>query len=114
MNSWRTYFFLYSHIEISQFIYLFILGVVGWGRGLIRGLLGALVYEHGPKGAAGEGKPDRFTCWLRVTCFQAHRQVVTCVDSLELCCPNDNKMHAIQYSRMSKTSLYTIQGFSLR
>ena len=27
---------------------------------LIRGLLGALVYEHGPKDAAGEGKPDRF------------------------------------------------------
>ena len=32
---------------------------------------------------------------VHVTCFQAHRQVVTCVDSLELCCPNDNKMHAI-------------------
>ena len=31
---------------------------------LFRGLLGALLYEHGPKGAAGEGKPDRFTCWF--------------------------------------------------
>ena len=52
-----------------HFFFFFIIFWGGGGGGikkvaLITGLLGALLYEHGPKGAAEEGKPDRFTCWF--------------------------------------------------